>query len=266
MTARMSGPSHGSGVRPGRLPGDAPVSRREPGLVGHRGRGGAQLCGVGIARGQDPLGKAVGGEQRLVRAGRAASCGAHGGGQEVDVGRLQVPAAHAAHGDAGPLAGRLGPLEVLADGEGRVVGREDQARRCARTPASRQRLDAVLDARRGVLQPERDVEAAGLARLQRALERSAAAPRCAGPGARGRRSPRSGRPGRPAAPASAGGPRGCRCSTARSRRARGRAVGHQEDAGAGGAGAAHRRSPRGPWRPPAPGRRGRSRAGRRGPG
>ena len=152
---------------PGRLPGDAPpapLGQAHP--LGYGGGGGAQLVGVRVAGGQDALGQRVGGEQHLRVGRQPGQRRAHLGGEELEVGGLQVPAVDPGERDAAAGGGGTGPLVVLADRERRPVRRQHQAH----DAAGGHRLDGGLDGGRGVLQPEHHGEPAGRPLVERGLQ------------------------------------------------------------------------------------------------
>ena len=115
MTARMSGPIHGSGVRPADCQAiDQSVALVQPEPVGHRHGGRTELVGVRVAGVDDALRQRVGGEQDVDRRARSPP---HRRqplgeivGEELDEGRLGRPTLDADH--------RHGPA-----GAGRAAGR-----------------------------------------------------------------------------------------------------------------------------------------------
>ena len=129
MTCRMSGPIHGSGVRPADCQRDRPVGlfgQTQP--VRHGDRRRAQFVGVRVAGVDDALRQGMGGEQHPhvapgVCPHRRSPFG-EVGGEEVDERRLGRPAVDADHrGLAGAVTASF---QVLADRVRRVVRREHQ--------------------------------------------------------------------------------------------------------------------------------------------
>ena len=124
MTCRMSGPNHGSGVRPALCQASPQSCEPDRGRDALGGR--PQLRRVRVAGVEDPLGQRVGGEQHPGLAGHRRQLGPEVGGDEVDERRLGRPALDPAHGDV--VRGRRGreSIEVLTDRERRVVRRQHQ--------------------------------------------------------------------------------------------------------------------------------------------
>ncbi len=136
------------------------------------------------------------------------------------------------HGQAARLPPRSrARLVVLADRAPPSSAARARGRRRGRTPRDGEVGHGVLDRRGGVLHAEHDLEAPGVALVERRLQRGALGLGAGRQRRQCRRWRRSGAPGRPAARASAAGRGGCRCSTARSSLADARrAVRHEEHA------------------------------------
>ena len=116
MTCRMSGPNHGSGVRPALCQASPQLSRPDRG--GHTLGGCPDLRRVRVVGRQDPLGEGVRGEQHA-RARRASSPSllCRSLRDEIDEGRLGRPARDLVHLDVVRRGGSCEPTEVLADGD-----------------------------------------------------------------------------------------------------------------------------------------------------
>jgi hypothetical protein len=155
----MSGPRHGSGVRPALCQASAQVFQLP-----------SPTCsaGVGVVD-QDALGQRVGGEEHLVVVGQRGRRVAHGAGQELDVGRFQVPMVDGLVDDAVGVTGLGGAALVLAHREPRVVRGQHQTDRSP-DALGRERRDGVFDERRGVLLAQANNEPAGGGGIERCFD------------------------------------------------------------------------------------------------
>src|SRR5262249_10157951 len=121
------GPEPRFGRATGRLVGDTPSSPRcEPGRGGHRLGRLAQAGPVRVVVGGDAFGERGGGDHALRRRRQLGQSLRDGGGEEREVGGLEVPVVDGGVIEADAGGRGAGPVVVLADGGRRVVGREDE--------------------------------------------------------------------------------------------------------------------------------------------
>ena len=194
----MSGPIHGSGVRPADCQAIDQSLQAE--AFGDSLCSGPELVGVRIAALEDALGQGVGGEEHphvMTRGGaNLVDPRTEIIGEKVDEGGLGRPALHAAHLDrrAGARLGRVdtgsAPGEVVADRERGEVRSEHQPDHQFGARLD-DRSGGGVDLRIGVLHPEHDVERGRCALVEGGLDRVALR---GGPGGERRDAPDGGVP------------------------------------------------------------------------
>ena len=173
MTCRMSGPSHGSGVRPALCQAMAqllhcgsPTSAATASAVDR------SSSGIGIAGVDDALRQRVSREQHLGVLRHRGELQAQVVGDELYVCGLGGPALDAGDRDAVRIGSGLRPVEILADGEGRVVRCQHQSHDVPEALGG-DGVDRRLDLRLGVLQAEAHDVLAGRGGVERRLQRGA---------------------------------------------------------------------------------------------
>jgi hypothetical protein len=161
------------GSATGALPGDLPtVAFDEPEPVGDGLGGRAQLVGVVIAGGDDPLRERVGGEQHPCPGRHRRQPASEVVDEELDERRLGRPRLDAADGHVVRRGCLTGPPQVLTDRVGREVRGEHESDDMVE-PAARQIVDRRLDHRFGVLEAEHHLVPVGLESVELALQRVA---------------------------------------------------------------------------------------------